>query len=758
MIPIPAESTRIVSTTWLTGPKVVQYARAELRADVTGPVRDAFDSDDVRLDARIVTPSGKRLSVPGFLYQPFTRKVGVLTRPIAILSTQALADGKASPTETTGDGEILSAAGSKEWRVRFAPMEKGTYKVALFWKTKGGQASAPAKSLTVSAAKGGFVGVSRRDPRYFALTDGTPYWPIGTNLGWSGARGLRDFENWIPAFAGAGANWGRLWLAPHWTTFALERPGQGPIDLGNAWRLDRVLGLAERSGMRLALCIESYNVLRDKINWPEWERSPLNRSNGGPLARPADFWTDPEAARRFRSKLRYLVARYGASSAVMSWEFWNEVDGITDYDAAKVRAWHERMANHLKAVDPYRHLVTTSFGGYGAAAGDAETFKMPGLDYAQTHSYEAPDLAVAVDEANRRLGGLGKPHFVGEVGADTSGPREKEDLEGMQIHDPLWASLAVGDGGAAMPWWWDSYVFPQKHYRLFRPIADFIRGVAFDREGFQRATPRIEFAQPPAVPERKDVTFTSGFPGWKPSVENSPRTIRITRQGADDLRPLSSFQQGTGNHADLHNPITFEIDLPWPTRVVAEVTDVSGYGGAKFLATLDGQKAIERDFPDPDGDRVTDTLKQFAGDYAVEVPAGRHTVRIENPGQDWFQVSFRIVNAAERTGPPLRAWAVAGKSTVIAWVRQEDRTWRAVAVQKKPFPPVPPSVLVFPGLKGSWSAEVWDTRTGKILARPPVKDGRVPLPKVETDVAVKLKRSAGVSPANRKLLPGIPQG
>ncbi|RYG38929.1 hypothetical protein EON81_02245 [bacterium] len=740
MIPIPAEPTHIQRAIWLSGPKVAQYARAEMRVELTGPVRNAFDPAEVRLDARVTTPSGKVLIIPGFLFQPFTRKTGRMTRPIAISSTQALQEGKASPTETSEDGEILDAAGPKEWRIRFAPMEPGVHKVQLVWKTPGGTATLKPQNLVATARKGGFVRVSRRDPRYFTLSDNSSYWPIGTNLGWAGHRGTRDYDDWIPAFSKAGANWGRLWLAPHWTTLALERPGGGPIDLANAWRLDYVLGLAERNGMRLALCIESYNVLRDKINWPEWERSPLNKANGGPLARPADFWTDPEAARLFRAKLRYIVARYGASSSVMSWEFWNEVDGITDYDAAKVRTWHTQMAGHLKAMDPYRHLVTTSFGGYGAAAGDAETFKIPGLDYAQTHSYEAPDIAEAVDEANRRLGGLGKPHFVGEIGADTSGPREKEDLEGLQIHDPLWAALAVGDGGAAMPWWWDSYVYPQKHYTLFRPFADFIRGIAFDQEGFRRTAARVEFAHPPTAPERKDITFVTGFPGWTPSVENSPRTIRITRQGADDRRPLSPFQQGTGNHADLHNPVTFEIDLPWPTKVVTEVSDVSGYGGAKLVATLDGKEVIRKDFPDPDGDRVTDSLKQFAGDYVIEVPAGRHTVRIENPGQDWFNASFRIVAAQERTGPPLRAWAVVGKSTAIAWIRQEDRTWRAVAVQKRPFLPVPPSILAFPGLKGAWTAEVWDTRTGKILSRPPVKEGRVNLPTVESDLAVKLKR------------------
>ncbi|CAN5486199.1 hypothetical protein BH11ARM2_BH11ARM2_07900 [soil metagenome] len=741
MLPIPTETTQITRAQWLTGPKVAQYAQAELRVGLSGPVANPFDPEEAALDAKVTAPSGRVLVVPGFLYRAYVHKTGPIVRPIAISSTQALADGKVSSTERDENGEILEPTAPAEWRVRFAPSEKGVYRVALVWRTRQGTAKRNVGTLTATPAKGGFVRVSKRDPRYFALDDGSSYWPLGANLGWAGPRGTRDYDDWIPTFAKSGANWGRVWLAPHWTTFALERPGMPPIDLANAWRLDYVLGLAQKNGMRLALCIESYNILRDKINWPEWERSPINKANGGPLAKPGDFWTDPEAARLFRNKLRYLVARYGANSSVMSWEFWNEVDGVTDYKTAPVRDWHDRMARALKAMDPYRHLVTTSFGGQGATAGDAEIFKLPSLDYTQSHSYEAPDIPQALDEANRRLGALLKPHFIGEVGADTTGPRAEDDPTGLQIHDPLWAAVAVGEGGGAMPWWWDSYIFPKRLDALFRPVAAFVANVEFDRESFRRAPISFAYQTPPKETAKRDIVFASAFPGWNPSFQNGPRTIRIDRNGPDDLRPLAAIQQGVGNHADLHNPVTFEINLPWPTRLVTEVGDVSGYGGAKLVARLDGQEAIHKDFTDPDGDRMTDTLKGFAGDYAVEVPAGRHRVEIENTGQDWFNVVFRIVGAREQKTPPLLGWAVVGKTTALAWVRQEERTWKAVAVQKRVIPPVPPSVLSFPGLPpGSWTAELWDTETGKIIGHAKVEKGRVPLPKIATDLAVKLRR------------------
>ncbi len=64
----------------------------------------------------------------------------------------------------------------------------------------------------------------------------------------------------------------------------------GRFDLGNAWRLDTVLELARQQGIRLMLCIDSFNILREKDCYNCWETTPHNAVNGGPLQRPNDFW------------------------------------------------------------------------------------------------------------------------------------------------------------------------------------------------------------------------------------------------------------------------------------------------------------------------------------------------------------------------------------------------------------------------------------------------------------------------------------
>lgn len=715
--------------------RVARWATAEFSVAVRADYRDPFDPDEIALDLRATGPDGRTVTVPGFLYRACRRTRGKATLPIPVLSTAAVVAGRNAPTRTVDDAEILVPAGLPEWRVRFAPTQMGRYRLEFVLRTRAGVARRDS-TLVCVLGKGGFVHVSSRDPRYFATDDGASYWPLGADVAWAGPAGLADYERWLPRYGAEGANWARVWLSPPWATFALEPQRMGTIDLGNAWRLDRAMEMARTAGMRLQLCIDSYNVLRDRVSWPEWERSPERRV----VSKPSAFWSDPLAAKLYRRKLRYLVARWGADTTTMAWEFWNEVDGVADYAAAPVRDWHAKMADYLRSIDPYRHPITTSFGGDGEGAGDASIFTLPAIGFAQSHRYGDPDLAQGVERAQTRLGALGKPHFVAEEGADASGDRAADDPRGYQIHDPLWASLATGAAGGAMPWWWDSYVDPKGLYPLFGAVARYTRGIAFDRERFRPL--RAEFA--PGARVLRDAIPAADGVGFGDEPFNRPQTVRVDGSGIAAPR-LARLQQGVGNHPKAHNPVTFETDLPRPTRLVVHVGDVSGYGGAALRITLDGKTVVDRAFPDPDGDRETASLKGFAGDYPVEIPAGRHQTVVENPGQDWFEAGYRLEGGLETDVPPLRVQGQVGWRMAIVWVRPEDQTWANLAAHRE-VRMVPASALILSGLApGRWRVERWDTWKGKITATsvaPVGRDGRlrVALPVLKQDVALKLVR------------------
>lgn len=445
----------------------------------------------------------------------------------------------------------------------------------------------------------------------------------------------------------------------------------------------------------------------------------------------------------YKAKLRYLVARYSAYRNVFSWEFWNEVNITEDYPADVVQAWHQRMGDYLRGIDPYHHMVTTSQAN---SMGNRSLDLLPELDYVQTHTYNAPDVAGSVLYQQTRKSEWGKPHIVAEIGADASGPRTNEDPEGLQIHDPLWMSVATGCSGTAMPWWWDSLIAPKKLYPLFGAVARFVKGIDWPGEDFRRSDVAIGYVTPPKTPEWRDLVLESGPVEWSDGDSNRPHIASVRGGVPDGDLPLPGIQHGLRNHRLWHNPVLFKVNLARKTEFDVLVGDVSGYGGATLQISVDGDVVRTRDFPAPDDASKGGSISKYAGSYAVFVPAGEHTIAVENIGKDWFMAGYRFVNLIRRSGPPLQAWALTGNNTALLWARPEGRTWRNVIVEKKQIPPTPLSVATFGGLSaGDWKMQVWDTWTGIPGPARLIHVGisgkvRLTLPTVSKDIAVRLDR------------------
>lgn len=697
----------------------------EIDVAAQGTFDNPFDPEDVALDAEITPPIGKPYSVPGFLYRPFERSAPF---------------GR----------EQVDATGSSSWRLRISPMELGEHRIEIAFRDRTG--TVRKGGFRFRAVKSGATGrlrLSPRDPRYFELADGTPFYPVGENLAWAGGRGTADYDDWLAELGKVGANFARVFLSPSDATFALDIAGKpedgkgiGQFDLGNAWRLDHVFETARQKGVYLQLCLESFGVLRDRDLYPWWEKTPENRDNGGPLRIWSDFWTDPQMDRFFRAKLRYLVARYGAYSNLFAWELWNEVDHVRDFAIDPVRAWHQRMIAALKKLDPYGHLVTTSV----ADPMGIRDLELPSdLDIFQTHLYGAPDLVGAVVTQQSRKA-WGRPHLVTEVGADPNGPRAKDDPTGLQIHDPVWASVASGVSGTACPWWWDNYVATNKLYPIFGAAARFVQGIDWPGEDFQLADLTFAYAKTPLNPPRRDLMLEGGPVSWTPSGANRPATVKVDSDGVSGALPLAGIQHGLRNHPDLHNPVLFKVNVPRETRFDVLVGAVSPAGGAQLQVELDADRVMTRTFVDPAARPEGLPVTKFAGSYSILIPKGIHTVKVENVGADWFFASYRFAALMPRYRPPLEGWAIVGNDTVVGWFRLEGRTWLRECVLKQSSPPSPPSVVGIMGLPaGTWTVDYWDTWKGEIVSKATLtvqNDGkiRVPLPPIVTDLAIKIRK------------------
>jgi hypothetical protein len=310
--------------------------------------------------------------------------------------------------------------------------------------------------------------------------------------------------------------------------------------------------------------------------------NPFNRDNGGPLNTDTDFWKSDAANRLYAAKLRYVVARYAAYTNILGWELWRDIDLVHGYDVDVIRPWVDRHSRLLKSMDPYGHLITIS---YADPIGERSIDHLPGIDFVQSHVYNAPDLVPQATLLQYRKAGYGKPHLITEIAADSSSDNQNKDTNGLQIHDSAWASIASGAAGAAMPWWWNTYVFPRKMYKRFSPLSKFVNGIDWAGENFRTTTPKFAFQKPPSEPIYRDLSIEGGPVSFDNTEYNLPRHVRIWPSGVQYGLPVSGVLQGEKRHPSKFNPITFTLDIKRPTQFDMMVGDVSGAGGAAVQIT-----------------------------------------------------------------------------------------------------------------------------------------------------------------------------
>ena len=93
----------------------------------------------------------------------------------------------------------------------------------------------------------------------------------------------------------------------------------GKMNLDNSWRLDRVIEIAENLGIYQLLCLTNQTNFNGG-----WKTNVFNKANGGILDSPREYFTSDLAMKYLEKRFRYIVARWGYSTSVFSWNLWNE--------------------------------------------------------------------------------------------------------------------------------------------------------------------------------------------------------------------------------------------------------------------------------------------------------------------------------------------------------------------------------------------------------------------------------------------------
>lgn len=526
------------------------------------------------------------------------------------------------------------------------------------------------------------------------------------------------------------------------------------------WKLDRILEIAEQHGIGVMLCFGTFGEFTagGYFNEGQWKGSAYNAANGGPCAQPGDFWTSSAARELYRRRLRYIAARWGYSTSIHSWEFWNETNAPA--------TWVREMAGALRACDPHRHLITTTYG-------DPAVWRIPEVDFTQSHHYGSGSLQdsgppIADDAAAAAV--FGKPHLMGEFGIDYRGPDSPYDPRnvGVNLHNGLWSSLMAGNAGGAMSWWWDAYLHQAhrangaRHAPSTGPANALLAHIA----GLRRFADSVDWNRGAWRPISLAPVWIRGSSAAPADLELRPGqawtkdphpAYFIDPDGIRRNAALPSFLYAPSK-PELRTRPVLTVRCARPSRFALRVDSVSTRSVLRI--SLDGRPAAERTFlADPPSDPAEKPLyvsternkeygnyvARFDAEVSIELPAGVHAIGLDNADGDWLSIDrYTLTAYSGGDHPRTNTLARSSCDTTVLWIHNALSTWAAEKARTalKPISGATSAALGLPG--GVYRVQWWDSWRGQPLRQEVVRarSGRVPLrlPVFEHDLAAVLTR------------------
>ena len=239
----------------------------------------------------------------------------------------------------------------------------------------------------------------------------------------------------------------------------VNRPILGVYNQPDAAMLDAIVGAAEEAGVHLQLVLFTRDHYMHML-----------------AKEGADY---DRAIAMGKRLVRYAAARWGCSTHVAAWEYFNEMN-----PGLPTGRFYDELGRAFEQIDWSRHLRATS--GW---ASPTKEYRHPRLDTADMHFYLRPaegelwkDAAAAVLARWKAVGpkAEGRPLLFSEFGmTDNAWQRAPEldrDKDFTHLHNALWASALSGFASTVCHWYWDD-IHKKDMYRHYRPLAAFAAGV-----------------------------------------------------------------------------------------------------------------------------------------------------------------------------------------------------------------------------------------------------------------------------------------
>lgn len=657
---------------------IEQFGKFETDVNVTATYQNAYDYDEVAVTAIFTGPDGTATEVDGFYIENF------------LLNTN---NGSLSPAETG-------------FKVRFSPDQVGswTYEISITDASGTIALSSDAFQCVASTAPNNHGFVRKNETNYLNFDDGEQYILIGENMAWQTGNTLVNYKSWVSGLSDFGGNFIRLWHAhwglgiewkDGWNGFGGLRKYQQVKSRYQDWLYD----YCAENGVYVMLCIQHHGQVSTNVN-PNWNDSPYNVANGGPCQNTWDFFTNEQAIADTKNRLRYIVARWGYARSIMAWELFNEVEWTDNFNTHRsvIADWHFEMTDYLKSIDPYGHLLTTS---YAEESEDPEVWSYPEIDITQTHFYNnVPNLEkVLVGGVRKYLEDFDKPTLTGEFGLGGSADLANADPDGIHLHNSLWGALFGGGMGTGMTWWWDNYIHPQNLY--------------FHFDGVNKLSQLVPFLEKDLSPASVFVSGASGAllyvpgGGWGIAEDNF-----LSIDAAGQITPanvtLGQYLYGSQWNTELRNPPTFQVD--YGQNGYFEVVTGSETGQAPNLTIM------------IDDVMVLNTAASTSTTYRVDVPAGMHTIKVDNTGTDWLSIaSYNFSNLGSQVDNYVLTSA--DQTYATGWVLNKEYNHRSVIDNGNPAPAVGAALTIPDFEAGNYMITWLDCLTGEVLSAEPLVVG-----------------------------------
>jgi len=337
-----------------------------------------------------------------------------------------------------------------------------------------------------------FVQVSPENPFYFQLSSGETYIPVGANICW--AKDVATMESYFSKLAANGGNFARIWL--NHPLHEIETI-YGKADEEIFKNIDRVLAAAQKHGIKVKMCIESFRQIEAEKSF--FSKSQYHVSQGGPFNDMPSYIHSEEGRQVFLARLEHFRKRYGDHDVIFGWELWNEMNAIK---SDGLWEWNEYMLPEVHAMFP-KNLVMQSLGSFDHESARTDyryINRMESNDVAQIHRYL--DLGASLDICKASMDELAagaidelrsyqvqKPLLLAEVGGvkpKHTGPIElyEQDKDGILLHDLLFAPFFAGSAGPGHAWHWDNYIDKNDLWYHFQRFNEAIKGIDPVKEHF----------------------------------------------------------------------------------------------------------------------------------------------------------------------------------------------------------------------------------------------------------------------------------